>query len=70
MKEILVVDDNPMTLLYMSSVLKKRGYVVHTSTSGGDALDILSTSNEIQFVLSDWVMPGMDGLELCKILKS
>ncbi|WP_114787567.1 SpoIIE family protein phosphatase [Vibrio tetraodonis] len=70
MKDILVVDDNPMTLLYMSSVLKKRGYVVHTSTSGGDALDILSTSNEIQFVLSDWVMPGMDGLELCKILKS
>ncbi|NOH79675.1 fused response regulator/phosphatase [Vibrio sp. RE86] len=70
MNDILLVDDNRTMLIYMSSVLKKRGYKVHTADCGEKALEILAESQDIQFVLSDWIMPGMSGLELCQALKS
>lgn len=70
MKDILLVDDNRTMLIYMSSVLKKRGYEVRTASSGEEALKLLEESSSIQFVLSDWMMPGMNGIELCKALKS
>ncbi|MBW3695775.1 fused response regulator/phosphatase [Vibrio sp. T187] len=70
MKEILLVDDNRTMLIYMSSVLKKRGYQVTTATSGEEALTVLEKHTSIQFVLSDWIMPGMNGVTLCKTLKA
>ncbi|WP_261904408.1 PP2C family protein-serine/threonine phosphatase [Vibrio fortis] len=70
MKDILLVDDNRTILIYMSSVLKKRGYQVHTATGGEEALQILADHDDIQLVLSDWMMPGMSGVELCSELKS
>ncbi|KII76643.1 PP2C family protein-serine/threonine phosphatase [Vibrio renipiscarius] len=69
MKEILLVDDSRTILIYMSSVLKKRGYRVFTAASGEEALDVLGSQNSIQFVLSDWMMPGMSGIDLCQTLK-
>ncbi|EGU36019.1 SpoIIE family protein phosphatase [Vibrio scophthalmi] len=69
MKEILLVDDSRTILIYMSSVLQKRGYKVYTAMSGEDALEVLSERDSIQFVLSDWMMPGMNGIELCQTLK-
>lgn len=69
MKEILLVDDSRTILIYMSSVLEKRGYKVFTATSGEEALVVLNERDSIQFVLSDWMMPGMNGIELCQTLK-
>jgi sigma-B regulation protein RsbU (phosphoserine phosphatase) len=69
MFDILLVDDSRTTQLYMGAVLKKRGYRVKTASDGETALQILSACDEIQFVLSDWVMPGMNGIELCRQLK-
>ena len=70
MNEILLVDDSRTILIFMSSVLKKRGYKVHTAMCGEEALKVLSEQDNIQFVLSDWMMPGMDGIELCRVLKN
>lgn len=69
-QEILLVEDNKTTQLLTSSLLKKRGYKVTVANHGYEALEILDNSEHIQFVLSDWVMPKMDGVELCKRLKS
>lgn len=69
-QEILLVEDNKTTRILMSSLLKKRGYKVTVAEHGQEALDVLNESENIQFVLSDWVMPEMDGVELCKALKS
>ncbi|MBA5760801.1 SpoIIE family protein phosphatase [Vibrio sp. 404] len=69
MKALLLVDDSRTMLVYMSSVLRKRGFKVFTAISGEEALQILSDQNGIQFVLSDWLMPGMSGIELCQTLK-
>ncbi|MGF1724058.1 SpoIIE family protein phosphatase [Photobacterium nomapromontoriensis] len=70
MKKILLVDDNRTMLLFMQKALTKRGYAVTTANDGAHALDILHESPEIQFVLSDWMMPGIDGIELCRRVKS
>lgn len=70
MKKILLVDDSRTVLLFMRSVLEKRGYQVITANGGQAALDILAESQDIQFVLSDWMMPGMSGIDLCRTLKS
>ncbi|EGU31954.1 putative response regulator [Vibrio ichthyoenteri ATCC 700023] len=70
MNKILLVDDSRTILIYISSVLKKRGYEIFTATSGEEALEVLSQQDGIQFVLSDWMMPGMNGIELCQTLKS
>ncbi|WP_162046292.1 PP2C family protein-serine/threonine phosphatase [Vibrio taketomensis] len=70
MKEILLVDDSRTILVFMSSVLKSKGFKVYTALSGEEALQVLSERDSIQFVLSDWLMPGMSGIELCQTLKA
>ncbi|WP_261857133.1 fused response regulator/phosphatase [Photobacterium sanguinicancri] len=70
MNDILVVDDNRTMLIFMERVLTKRGFTVTTANDGAQALAVLEECPQIQFVLSDWMMPEMDGIELCSRLKS
>ncbi|ABZ78527.1 response regulator receiver modulated serine phosphatase [Shewanella halifaxensis HAW-EB4] len=68
--EILLVEDNKVMQLLMTKMLSSRGYHVITAINGIDALAQLETHTSIQLVLSDWMMPGMNGIELCYHLKS
>lgn len=70
MKKILLVDDNRTMLLFMEKVLTKRGFDVITASDGMHALQVLDERQDIQFVLSDWMMPEMDGIELCSRVKA
>jgi phosphoserine phosphatase RsbU/P len=70
MRDILLVDDNRTMLMFMEKMLTKRGFNVVTANDGLQALDVLKVNPHIQFVLSDWMMPEMDGIELCARLKS
>lgn len=65
---ILAVDDDPTSLKLLETMLKQGGHQVTTATSGNEALRLALEVNP-QIVLSDWVMPEMDGLELCKALR-
>ncbi|MDF2153375.1 SpoIIE family protein phosphatase [Vibrio sp. CAU 1672] len=67
---ILLVDDSQTVLLYLCSALEKQGYEVVCAENGEVALDIMTVRRDIQFVLSDLMMPGISGIELCKQLKS
>lgn len=69
MEYILVVDDDPVSLLFMSSLLKRCGFNIVSAKNGLEAMVILAENPHIQFVLSDWIMPEMDGIELCSKLK-
>ncbi|MCL9774820.1 SpoIIE family protein phosphatase [Vibrio methylphosphonaticus] len=69
-RAILLVEDDKTTQTLMSSLLKKRGYDVTVANHGYEALEALNKSEHIQFVISDWVMPKMNGVQLCKELKS
>ncbi len=61
---ILVVDDDPALLLVISKSLSGKGYSVETAGNGAEALDIMQKTAPFDLLLSDIVMPEMDGLEL------
>lgn len=69
-KEILLVEDNKVMQLLMTKMLSSRGYQVISAINGIDALAKLDKHPSIQLVLSDWMMPQLNGIELCYHLKS
>jgi len=66
---ILVVDDDMEMRLLIRSILTAKGYEVLTASDGIEALAVLE-KEKIQLVISDWLMPRMDGLELCKRIRA
>jgi len=66
---VLAVDDLPQNLRLLDAVLSPRGYRVLTAASGEEALAMLPTSRA-DLVLLDIVMPGMDGYEVCRRIRS
>ncbi|CUH79605.1 PP2C family protein-serine/threonine phosphatase [Tropicibacter naphthalenivorans] len=64
-RRVLIVDDSRLQLRIMSSMLNRWGFEVLQAESGPEALQICA-EKEPDLVLSDWMMPGMDGLELCR----
>jgi diguanylate cyclase (GGDEF)-like protein len=67
--DLLVVDDDPMVLVSLSKQLSKVGHQVHTCRDGESALKHVVEKN-VQMVITDWHMKPMDGLELCKALRT
>jgi len=66
---ILAVDDQPANLRLLDAVLSPRGYRVIRATSGEQALELLPSS-DVDLVLLDIVMPGIDGYEVCRRIRS
>lgn len=64
---VLVIEDNVDMLSFIEQQLKEK-YNVLTATNGKEALDVLE-DNVVNIVVSDVMMPVMDGLELCSIIK-
>jgi CheY-like chemotaxis protein len=67
--DILVADDDPSGRFLLNSVLHELGYAVTEATNGCDAWDAWKCARH-QLVISDWMMPGMDGLELCRRIRT
>jgi Response regulator containing a CheY-like receiver domain and a GGDEF domain len=65
---ILIVDDNQENLKVASAFLREKGYKIALALDGSSALQIV-TSNKIDLILLDIMMPGMDGFEVCRRLK-
>jgi twitching motility two-component system response regulator PilH len=66
--KILLVDDSPSELELMSHYLKDSGYNLIHATSAKEALD-KAASEQLDAIITDVVMPGMSGFELCRSLK-
>ena len=67
--QILVADDDPMSLKIVKSLLAKWEYEVMTVQDGKAAFDILSDHRGPKMAVLDWMMPEIDGLEVCKKVK-
>lgn len=65
---ILVVDDNYDNLTLLATLLRKRGYEVVSAENGVDALEKLN-KNTIDVIISDILMPVMDGFRFCRECK-
>lgn len=64
-EKILVVDDEPILLKGLKFSLEQEGYVVETADEGKDAYSKI-LENTYDAVILDLMLPGMDGLEICK----
>ena len=65
---ILLVDDNDEILEFLEHELNEK-YSIIKALNGEEAIDLLNT-NAVQLVISDVMMPVMDGFELCRLIKS
>jgi putative two-component system response regulator len=66
---ILIVDDDRIALLALRTALVKSGYEVETARNGREAMEIL-VSGFCRLVISDWEMPEMNGIELCRAIRA
>lgn len=67
-KKFLVVDDNDIEREYLRSILKSWNLSVKTASGGLEAYELIS-KQEFDYVLLDWKMPNVDGLELISLLR-
>ncbi len=65
---ILVIDDDPALLRLLSHLLELEGHNVRTATDGNMALQ-LALQDCPDVIITDWVMPGINGLELCRRIR-
>ncbi|MBD0382135.1 response regulator transcription factor [Paenibacillus sedimenti] len=69
-RTVLIVDDEEKIISFIASYLRKEGYRVHEASNGFEALQLLERSPDIDLVLLDWMMPGINGLETCRRLRT
>ncbi len=67
--DVLIVDDEPVSRLAAAQVMQSAGFGVVVASNGEEALKRL-TDESLQLVVCDWSMPGMNGLELCRAIRS
>lgn len=65
---VLIADDDPVTLEIVGEDLRHYGYEVTTAASGTQAFDLIRTGR-FRLVVSDWQMPGLSGLDLCREIR-
>jgi two-component system cell cycle response regulator len=68
--KVLVVEDDPVHKLMLEKLLSRWGYQVQAVTNGAEAIRLLVGDDSIQLVIADWMMPEMDGLDLCREIRN
>ncbi len=66
--KVLIVEDDPTLLETLEYSLKRQGYQVYTAADGRVALEIARQERPDALVL-DVMLPGLDGFEVCRILR-
>ena len=66
---ILVAEDNVLERLLLKGSLTKWGYDVVEAVDGDQAWELLQSEDAPRLVLLDWMMPGMDGTEICQKIR-
>jgi len=64
MARILIAEDDSSMRSFLTMALERAGHQIIAAATGTEALSVLETRNDFDLLLSDIVMPGMDGIEL------
>lgn len=67
----LIVEDSPFIRRIVRNILARHGLKIHEVSSGEEALEVVKNENfKIDIVITDYIMPGMSGEDLCRTLRS
>jgi len=66
---VLLVEDDPALKRYLEVVLQRAGYIVVSASDGLEAMKFLLNS-EVDVIVTDALMPNLDGYELCRFVRS
>jgi len=69
-RRILVADDDPAILRLVTTLIAKEGYVVVPARDGSEALKILKIDTDFAAAIFDVIMPGVEGPEIVRYMKS
>jgi len=67
--KVLIVEDEPVSKHLLEVFLRKWGYEVVVCRDGGEAWKLLQMDKTVSLIISDWMMPVMTGLELCRKIR-
>jgi sigma-B regulation protein RsbU (phosphoserine phosphatase) len=68
--KILIADDDPVPRRMLEAILKKWDYEVVTASDGAEAWEILQSADAPPLAILDWLMPEMDGVEVCRRMRN
>ena len=68
--EILIAEDDPISRRILEANLLEWGYEVVVASDGGEAWEIIQQPESPSLIISDWMMPRMDGLALCREIRN
>lgn len=68
--KILIAEDDSVSRRMLEVTLSKMGYEVVVTCDGDAALQVLQGADAPKLAILDWMMPGMDGVEVCKKVRS
>ena len=68
--KILIAEDEPVDREILIQALRQLGHEVIVAENGREAWDIFQEREDTQVVISDWLMPNLDGLELCRRIRA
>jgi two-component system cell cycle response regulator len=68
--DVLIAEDDPMFRKILSNWLENWGYTVVVAENGAMAWNILQQEQPPELLILDWVMPGIDGTELCRRIRA
>ena len=67
--KVLVADDDAVSLLILCRAVEKSGHEYLAARDGSEAWRLYEDTPDVDAVISDWMMPEMDGLELCRSIR-
>ena len=68
--KILMAEDDPVSRSFLKASLVKWGYEALVASDGKTAWDLLQSEKDVSIALLDWMMPEIDGVEVCRMLHS
>jgi len=68
--KVLIAEDEAVARRVLEAMLKESGYEVIVACDGNEAWDVLQADHAPQVAILDWMMPGRDGIELCRMVRN
>jgi len=68
--QMLIADDDPFIRKILETMLRGWGHHVHAFSEGLDACSYLSAIEQPCLAILDWIMPGLDGIEICRKIRA